>query len=181
MLEHQPDVWVLAVLVAPPVMMTRVRQLGCSKASVAAFSYEPEPSLRTWIHAFRSLHSLSLRGMQAEMTGSADIAQIYTSAGEFATSQASKFLRPEDGKPYFMLVTKQDEYCFTGTLLLHVDGEKATSTKRLVKRFLWVENQLTDVMFETAGKVDRDCEIKFNLGLKAWSIDVAKVRVPRLP
>ena len=177
MLEHQADVWVLAVLVAPPVMMTRVRQLGCAKASVAAFSYEPEPSLRTRTRALSyDLCTPNLFvGLQAEMTGSADIAQIYTSAGEFATSQASKFLRPEDGKPYFMLVTKQDEYCFTGTLLLHVDGERATSTKRLVKRFLWVENQLTNVMFETAGKIDRDCEIKFNLGLKAWSIDVAKV------
>ncbi len=144
----------LAVPVAPPVMMTRVRQLGCSKASVAAFSYEPEPSLRTRTRAlsYDLCTPNLLVGLQAEMTGSADIAQIYTPAGEFATSQASKFLRPEDGKPYFMLVTKQDEYCFTGTLLLHVDGERATSTKRLVKRFLWVENQLNGRNVRDGGK-----------------------------
>jgi hypothetical protein len=77
---------------------------------------------------------------------------------------APHFLLPTDGKPYFVIKTKQDEYCFTGKVLLHCEGTSATSTKRLCKRFLWYNNKLADVMFETAGKIDRDCELKFTLG-----------------
>jgi hypothetical protein len=48
------------------------------------------------------------------------------------------------------------------------------STKRLVERFDYVTETISSILFETAGLADRDCEIKFTIGNKNISIDVAK-------
>jgi hypothetical protein len=81
----------------------------------------------------------------------------------------------EDGeKIYFLIKSKTDEYCFTNYSLIHLDGSSATSKKRLLKRFSYKNNFITEVTLETAGTVDLDIEIKFSMGDIYHSIDVRK-------
>jgi hypothetical protein len=63
---------------------------------------------------------------------------------------------------------------------VHVDGATARSTKRLVRRLPYVSNPVSGVQLETAGLVDLDVEIKFNVGNEAYSIDVSKKELPAL-
>jgi len=51
-------------------------------------------------------------------------------------------------------MTKADEYCFTNLALIHVDGENATSSKRTMKRYPYSHHRISDVLLETAGKID---------------------------
>eukprot|EP00294_Goniomonas_avonlea_P009593 CAMPEP_0114540298 /NCGR_PEP_ID=MMETSP0114-20121206/687_1 /TAXON_ID=31324 /ORGANISM="Goniomonas sp, Strain m" /LENGTH=207 /DNA_ID=CAMNT_0001724439 /DNA_START=14 /DNA_END=637 /DNA_ORIENTATION=+ len=121
-----------------------------------------------------------MAGAAAELTGSADIAKICTTPEQYEKCDSLGYLMPHDGKPYFILRTKQDEYCFTGRLLLHVDGKSATSSKRLIKRYPYYRYPISNVQIETAGNVDRDVELKFTLAKEQWSIDVAKALLPEL-
>ena len=71
--------------------------------------------------------------------------------------------RHEDNeKIYFLIKTKADEYCFTNIAFIHVDGQKAISSKCLLKRYPYLTLNYRCV-FGNAGKVDLDVEIKFDL------------------
>ena len=61
-------------------------------------------------------------------------------------------------------MTKSDEYCFTNLALIHIDGENAVSSKRVMKRYPYNQHGISKVLLETAGKIDLDVEIKFHLG-----------------
>lgn len=96
-------------------------------------------------------------------------------------TDADDYVRHEDNeKIYFLIKTKSDEYCFTNLALIHVDGEKATSSKRTLNRYPYSQNKLSDVLLETAGKIDLDIEIKFTLGKEMMTIDVKKEEIDQL-
>lgn len=87
----------------------------------------------------------------------------------------------EDGeKIYFLIKSKSDEYCFTNKGLLHLDGTIATSKKRTLRRFSYSKYQIKNVALETAGTIDLDVEIKFQMGDEHYSIDVHKKHIEEL-
>jgi hypothetical protein len=121
-----------------------------------------------------------LKKFASDALGLSDIGKII-GPEDYDKTDADDYIRHEDDeKIYFLIKTKADEYCFTNIAFIHVDGEKAISSKRLLKRYPYSRYQITDVLLETAGKVDLDVEIKFSLGNQSFSIDVDKKQLAKL-
>ncbi len=122
-----------------------------------------------------------LKQATSEMAGTSDIGMILA-PDQFNQAQADDYIFHEDNeKTYFLIKSKKDEYCFTERALIHVDGESALSTKRNVKRYEYCYNPVQEgVLIETAGNIDRDVEIKFNLGNNRFDIDVTKSQLESL-
>lgn len=121
-----------------------------------------------------------LKKLASDALGLSDIGKII-GPEDYDKTDADDYVRHEDNeKIYFLIKTKMDEYCFTNIAFIHVDGEKAISSKRLLKRYPYSRYQITDVFLETAGKVDLDVEIKFSLGNLSFSIDVDKKQLAQL-
>ncbi|GAB9469404.1 P-loop containing nucleoside triphosphate hydrolase [Globisporangium polare] len=74
----------------------------------------------------------------------------------------------------FAFQSANEEFVFTDQALSTVCGENATTTRKLVLRYEYRENPLSKVQFETTGRVDRECEIKFQIGEYLIFIDIAK-------
>jgi hypothetical protein len=116
----------------------------------------------------------------ADALGLSDIGKIIEPQ-DYDKTEADDYVMHEDNeKIYFLIKTKADEYCFTNVALIHVDGEKATSSKRTLKRYSYYENEISNVLLETAGKIDLDIEIKFTLGNEKFDIDVQKDQIEKL-
>ena len=116
----------------------------------------------------------------ADALGLSDIGKIIEPQ-DYDKTDADDYVMHEDNeKIYFLIKTKADEYCFTNLALIHVDGERATSSKRTLKRYPYSQYKLSDVFLETAGKVDLDVEIKFKLGGEQFDIDVHKDQIEKL-
>ena len=121
-----------------------------------------------------------LKKMASDVLGLSDIGKII-GPEDYDKTNADDYIRHEDNeKIYFLIKTKSDEYCFTNIAFIHVDGDKAVSSKRVLKRYPYSQYQITDVFLETAGKVDLDVEIKFTLGSQMYSIDVDKKQIAKL-
>ena len=100
---------------------------------------------------------------------------IIVSPADYAKVDADDYLFHEDGERIFFLIkSKKDEYCFTNLALIHVDGDSAVSSKRTIKRFEYSNQRVNWVTIETAGTVDRDVELKFELAERVFSIDIKK-------
>ncbi|MFG6440093.1 PH domain-containing protein [Roseateles sp. LKC17W] len=119
--------------------------------------------------------------LASEALGLSDIGVIVPAA-DFNKVDADDYLFSEDGeKIYFLIKSKKDEYCFTNLALVHVDGESAVSSKRVIKRYDWLSHRISHVTLETAGTIDMDVEIKFHIGDGApFSIDVRKNFIEQL-
>lgn len=116
----------------------------------------------------------------SDALGLSDIGKIIKPE-DYDKTQSDDFVRHEDNeKIYFLIMTKSDEYCFTNLGLVHIDGQNAISSKRVMKRYPYFQHEISDVLLETAGKIDLDVEIKFNLGSTAFSIDVDKKQLEEL-
>lgn len=114
------------------------------------------------------------KNLASDVLGLSDIGAII-SPKDFHKVESDDYILYEDGeKIYFLIKSKSDEYCFTNYALIHLDGASATSKKRLLKRYSYKNNPITEVTLETAGTVDLDIEIKFNIGNISYSIDVIK-------
>jgi Bacterial PH domain len=110
----------------------------------------------------------------AEALGLSDIGVIVSPA-DFDKVDADDYLFHEDGeKIFFLIKSKKDEYCFTNLALIHVDGDSAVSSKRMIKRYEYAAQRIGYVAIETAGTMDMDVELKFAIGESAFSIDVKK-------
>lgn len=110
--------------------------------------------------------------MAAEALGLSDIGVI-VGPEDYSKVDADDYLFTEDGEQIFFLIkSKKDEYCFTNLALIHVDGDSAVSSKRSIKRYEYASNLITDVSIETAGTLDMDIELKFNVDDTKFSIDV---------
>lgn len=118
--------------------------------------------------------------MAAEALGLSDIGVIVGPA-DYSKVDADDYLFTEDGEQIFFLIkSKKDEYCFTNLALIHVDGDSAVSSKRSIKRYEYASNLITNVSIETAGTLDMDIELKFNVNDIKFSIDVKKSFIEQL-
>ena len=118
--------------------------------------------------------------MAAEALGLSDIGVIVGPA-DYSKVDADDYLFTEDGEQIFFLIkSKKDEYCFTNLALIHVDGDSAVSSKRSIKRYEYSSNLFTNVSIETAGTLDMDIELKFNVNDIKFSIDVKKSFIEQL-
>ncbi|OWY97715.1 hypothetical protein PHMEG_00031689 [Phytophthora megakarya] len=111
-----------------------------------------------------------VKGLAGDLTGSADVCKI---VADFSKCQASEYLLPNETIA-FSLVSVKEEFTFTNMALITLEGETATTTRKLVERYEYKENTLRHIKFESAGHVDRDCEIKFHIGAQSMSIDIAR-------
>ena len=112
--------------------------------------------------------------LASEALGLSDIGVIVP-ASDYDKVDADDYLFHEDGeKIYFLIKSKKDEYCFTNLALIHVDGDSAVSSKRSIKRYDYASNEFSRVTIETAGTIDMDVELKFNVGETVFNIDVRK-------
>ena len=121
-----------------------------------------------------------LKKLAADALGISDIGKIIAPADYDKVDTDDYIMHEDNEKIYFLIKSKTDEYCFTNLGLLHLDGETAVSSKRTLKRYNWHEVQLSGIVIETAGNLDLDCEIKFNLGEIKFSIDVDKKQIEQL-
>ncbi|NMD71125.1 hypothetical protein HHO41_12530 [Bacillus sp. DNRA2] len=116
----------------------------------------------------------------ADALGLSDIGKIIDPS-DYDKADADDYVMHEDQeKIYFLIKTKKDEYCFTNLALIHVDGESAVSSKRTLKRYPYSRHRISNVLLETAGKIDLDVEIKFKMGEVQFDIDVQKNQIEKL-
>ncbi|MBM7553338.1 PH domain-containing protein [Thalassobacillus pellis] len=115
-----------------------------------------------------------LKKMASDALGLSDIGKIIKRE-DFDKTQSDDFVLTEDGERiHFLIKSKSDEYCFTNKALIHLDGEKASSSKRNIYRYDYYKHPIRDVSIETAGTIDLDLEIKFSIGDRKLSIDIDK-------
>lgn len=120
------------------------------------------------------------KNIASDVLGLSDIGTIIEPK-DYDKVQSDDYVLHEDGeKIYFLIKSKSDEYCFTNYALIHVDGSSATSKKRLLKRFSYKSYFLSEVALETAGTMDLDIEIKFQMDNIYYSIDVRKQDIEAL-
>ena len=121
-----------------------------------------------------------LKKFAADALGISEIGKIISS-NDYDKAVADDFIMHEDDeKIFFLIKSKTDEYCFTNLALIHVDGTSAVSSKRLVKRYDYYKHTISHVMIETAGTVDLDCELKFDIDNQEFSIDVNRNQLEQL-
>lgn len=118
--------------------------------------------------------------MASEALGLSDIGKIIDPQ-DFDKTDSDDYVMTEDGeKIYFLIKTKADEYCFTNLAIIHVDGESAMSSKRTLRRYPYSQYNISNVVLETAGKIDLDVELAFTVGSIPFKIDVQKQQAERL-
>ncbi len=116
----------------------------------------------------------------ADALGLSDIGKIIAPS-DYDKADADDYVMHEDNeKIYFLIKTKADEYCFTNLAVIHVDGDSAISSKRTLKRYPYAQYSISNVLLETAGKIDMDVEIKFTIGNVVFDIDVRKDQIEQL-
>ncbi len=116
----------------------------------------------------------------ADALGLSDIGSVIAPA-DYDKVDADDYVMHEDQeKIFFLIKSKTDEYCFTNKALVHLDGTSATSKKRMLRRYNYSSNPISNVMLETAGNIDMDVEIKFRLGSRDFSIDVHKKQLEQV-
>lgn len=118
--------------------------------------------------------------LAADALGLSDIGKIISPADYDKTDADDYVMHEDDEKIYFLIKTKADEYCFTNLAVIHVDGESALSSKRTLKRYPYAQFAISNVLLETAGKIDMDVEIKFTIGNVTFDIDVQKNQIEQL-
>lgn len=118
--------------------------------------------------------------MASEALGLSDIGKIIDPQDYDKTDADDYVMHEDQEKIYFLIKTKADEYCFTNLALIHVDGESAMSSKRTLKRYPYSQHSISEVIMETAGKIDLDIEIGFKLGQLPFKIDVQKDQIEKL-
>jgi hypothetical protein len=112
------------------------------------------------------------KGFTKDLTGTADICNT-VKGKDLSKLQAVSYLLPGEDI-LFAFESAKEEFAFTNEALIMTLGENATTTRKLVKRATYRDCPISDVKFETTGRVDRDCEIKFRIGEHDVSIDIAR-------
>lgn len=120
------------------------------------------------------------KNLASDALGLSDIGKIIPSS-QFHQTDIDDYIFHEDNERiYFVIKSKMDEYCFTNVAFIHLDGQSATSRKRLLKRYPYRYYQPANIMIETAGTMDMDAELKFSLGGMAFSIDIDKSQIEQI-
>lgn len=121
-----------------------------------------------------------LKKFAADALGISDIGKIIKPKDYDKVDADDYVIHEDDERIFFLIKSKTDEYCFTNLALIHVDGASAVSKKRVVKRYDYYKNYISDVTIETAGTIDLDCELKFKVNETYFSIDVDKNEIESL-
>lgn len=111
----------------------------------------------------------------SEALGLSDIGKIIPPKDYDKVESDDYILHEDNEKIFFLIKSKQDEYCFTNRALIHVDGTSAMSKKRTLKRYEYYKYPVSHVLLETAGTIDLDVEIKFNLGARSSASSISKM------
>lgn len=120
------------------------------------------------------------KNLASDALGLSDIGKIIPPS-QFNQTDIDDYIFHEDNERiYFVIKSKMDEYCFTNVAFIHLDGQSATSKKRLLKRYPYRNFQPANIMIETAGTMDMDAELKFSLGGMAFSIDIDKNQIEQI-
>ncbi|MFW2178421.1 MULTISPECIES: PH domain-containing protein [unclassified Moraxella] len=120
------------------------------------------------------------KNLASDAFGLSDIGKIIPPS-QFNQTDIDDYIFHEDNERiYFVIKSKMDEYCFTNTAFIHLDGQSATSKRRLLKRYPYRYYQPSNIMIETAGTMDMDAELKFSLGGMAFSIDIDKNQIEQI-
>ena len=120
------------------------------------------------------------KNLASDALGLSDIGKIIAPS-QFNQTDVDDYIFHEDNERiYFVIKSKMDEYCFTNVAFIHLDGQSATSKKRLLKRYPYRYHQPSNIMIETAGTMDMDAELKFSLGGLAFSIDIDKNQIEQI-
>lgn len=112
--------------------------------------------------------------LAADALGLSDIGSVIAPADYDKVDSDDYVMHEDQEKIFFLIKSKSDEYCFTNKALIHLDGTSAASKKRMLRRYSYGSHPISNVMLETAGNMDMDVEIKFQLGSRDFSIDVHK-------
>ncbi len=116
----------------------------------------------------------------ADILGLSDVGSVIKPENYDKVDADDYVMHEDNEKIYFLIKSKSDEYCFTNNALIHLDGTSATSKKRMLHRYSYATNRISDVKLETAGTVDLDVEIKFQMGDEHYSIDVHKKHIEQV-
>jgi len=77
------------------------------------------------------------KNLASDALGLSDIGKIIPPS-QFNQTDIDDYIFHEDNERiYFVIKSKMDEYCFTNVAFIHLDGQSATSKKRLLKRYLY--------------------------------------------
>ncbi|TDQ36090.1 PH domain-containing protein [Aureibacillus halotolerans] len=112
--------------------------------------------------------------MATDALGLSDIGRVIRPADYDKVDADDYVMHEDDEKIFFLIKSKADEYCFTNFALIHVDGTSAASKKRTLRRYSYYTHQFSNVLLETAGTIDLDVELKFNLGDVYFDIGINK-------
>lgn len=116
----------------------------------------------------------------ADMLGLSDVGSVIEPKNYDKVDSDDYVMHEDNEKIYFLIKSKSDEYCFTNKALIHLDGTSAISKKRTLHRYNYHTHKITHVLLETAGTIDLDVEIKFNIGGREFSIDVHKKHIEQV-
>ncbi|MGG0179087.1 PH domain-containing protein [Gottfriedia acidiceleris] len=116
----------------------------------------------------------------ADMLGLSDVGSVIEPKNYDKVDSDDYVMHEDNEKIYFLIKSKSDEYCFTNKALIHLDGTSAISKKRTLYRYNYHTHKITHVLLETAGTIDLDVEIKFNIGGREFSIDVHKKHIEQV-
>lgn len=115
-------------------------------------------------------HSISEKFIK-KATGSSDLLEI----GDIDTTNSMlKYFMLKNEVGYHYLVSVDQEIIITNFGILYSIKESITSSKNTLSRIDFKDNQITELRVETAGKLDRDAELKFKLGETDISWDIRK-------
>lgn len=118
--------------------------------------------------------------LAADALGLSDVGSVIAPADYNKVDSDDYVMHEDQEKIFFLIKSKSDEYCFTNKALIHLDGTSATSKKRMLHRYSYSANPVSHVLLETAGNIDMDVEIKFQMGKKDFSIDVHKKQLEQV-
>lgn len=120
------------------------------------------------------------KNFAADALGLSDLGKIISPADYHKTDVDDYIFHEDNEKIFFLIKSKADEYCFTNFAFIHLDGQTATSKKRLLKRYPYRDYQPSQVFLETAGTMDLDVELKFSLATLHFSIDIDKNQIEQV-
>lgn len=120
------------------------------------------------------------KSLAADVLGLSDIGKILDRK-DFDKADVDDYIFQEDNERIFVVIkSKSDEYCFTNTAMIHLDGNLAISKKKTLHRYVYKHHSISHVRIETAGTVDLDVELKFKIGDKEISIDIDKKQIEQV-
>lgn len=110
------------------------------------------------------------RGWVRDLTNTASICRA---ASDLSDLQSAKYLLPGE-QLLFAWTSAKEEFAFSNFAMITVYAENAVTTRTLIKRFEYRDHLLSNVRMVTTGRLDLDCEIKFDMADEEITIDVKR-------